>query len=137
MRVMSSCGSEMSRSCSGSTKAKKSIVATPAAKNDGHRIAPMRCAIGRGGWSKLGAALACATCEGSEGRPGTSVRRVGHRRVGRASLGGVGERPDVGADQARARLAEDLPVRRHVAVMPLLDRRDDVLDVIAVQPVVV
>src|SRR4029079_16553130 len=69
---MSQCGSEMSRSDSGSTKAKKSIVATPAAKNEGHKIAPMRCAIGRGGWSKPGAAIARVTCEGSEGGPGTS-----------------------------------------------------------------
>src|SRR3546814_13575629 len=44
----------MSRSMSGSTKAKNTIVATPAAKKLGHRIAPTRCAIGRGGWSKRG-----------------------------------------------------------------------------------
>src|SRR6478736_87784 len=113
----------MSASASGSTKAKNSIVATPAAKKDGHRIAPTRCAIGRGGWSKVGAALARATCEGSGGKPGTSVRRVGRRRVGRAGLGGMGERPHVRADQARARFAEDLAVRRHVSVMAFLDRR--------------
>src|SRR5690348_1429586 len=117
----------MSASASGSTKAKNSIVATPAAKKEGHRIAPTRCAIGRGGWSKVGAALARATCEGSEGRPGTSARRVGRRRAGGAAGGGMGEGPHVGADQARARFAKDEAVRRHVAVVALLDRRDDVL----------
>ncbi len=41
----------MSRSASGSTKAKNTIVATPAEKKLGQRIAPSRCDIGRGGWS--------------------------------------------------------------------------------------
>jgi hypothetical protein len=39
----------MSRRASGSTKAKNTIVATPAAKKLGQRMAPTRCAIGRGG----------------------------------------------------------------------------------------
>jgi hypothetical protein len=34
----------MSRNAIGSTKAKNTIVATPAAKKLGHAIAPMRCA---------------------------------------------------------------------------------------------
>src|SRR3546814_3196315 len=53
-RVIGIDGKVMSRSMSGSTKAKNTIVATPAAKKLGHRIAPTRCAIGRGGWSKRG-----------------------------------------------------------------------------------
>src|SRR5689334_5470875 len=111
----------MSRSARGSTKAKNSIVATPAAKKEGHRIAPMRCAIGRGGWSKPGCALARATWEGSGGRPGISAARfAGGRARGAAGLG-VRQRPHVGADEARARFAEDLPVRRHVPVVALLD----------------
>jgi len=32
----------MSRSCSGSTNAKNTVVATPAAKNDGHATTPKR-----------------------------------------------------------------------------------------------
>ena len=39
----------MSRSISGSISAKHTIVATPAAKKLGHRIAPSRCASERGG----------------------------------------------------------------------------------------
>ena len=101
----------MSRSASGSTKAKNTIVATPAAKKLGHRIAPMRCASGRGGWSKRGAAKS----------------RVHGVAAGGARLAGcwpwrcVRQRPDVGGDQARAGLAEQLAVRRHHAVAAVGD----------------
>src|SRR5690349_15006843 len=116
-------GKVMSRSSSGSTKAKNTIVATPAAKKLGHTIAPTRCTSGRGGWSNCGS-----------GRVIDSVR-PGPRR-GAIPLG-VRQRPDVRGDQARAGFAEQLAVRRHRAVAAVDDALADRLAAAAVQPVAV
>src|SRR5690625_2557501 len=49
MRPISKSGKVMSRSISGSTMLKKTMQATPAAKKEGHKIAPRRWARGRRG----------------------------------------------------------------------------------------
>src|SRR5690625_5026536 len=49
MRPISKSGKVISRSISGSTMLKKTIQATPAAKKEGHKIAPRRWARGRRG----------------------------------------------------------------------------------------
>src|SRR5690625_7117374 len=49
MRPISKSGKVMSRSISGSTMLKKTIQATPAAKKEGHKIAPRRWTRGRRG----------------------------------------------------------------------------------------
>ena len=48
-RLIGNPGKVRSRNTKGSTNAKNTIVATPAAKKLGHKIAPTRCDNGRGG----------------------------------------------------------------------------------------
>src|SRR3546814_20577456 len=86
------CGKVMSRSSSGSTKAKNTMVATPAAKKLGQRIAPTRCTIGRGGWSKSG------------GVAGPGMRLL-YRFL-------VGKRPHPAHAQARTGLAPQVEIGR-------------------------
>src|SRR5690606_21671270 len=113
------CGKVMSRSSSGSTKAKNTMVATPAAKKLGQRIAPTRCTIGRGGWSNSGGVAG----------PGMRLLYRLRRRVG--------QRPDPGGDQARTGRTEQFPVRGHAAVAAFGDRLAQRLAAVAVQPVIV
>src|SRR5690606_37664532 len=75
LRLISTSGKVMSRSISGSTKAENTIVATPAAKKLGHRMAPTRCAIGRGGWSKSGLVKSVIAGLGHLASPGARATR--------------------------------------------------------------
>src|SRR5699024_1538999 len=103
MRPISSSGKVMSRSVSGSTMAKNTIVAMPAAKNDGQRMAPMRWARGRGGKS-----------------------------ISTLVIVLLAQAEDVGGNQPGADVAQQLLLRRHHAVAAFANGFTDGVQVAAI-----
>ncbi len=114
-REMSISGKVMSRRVSGSTKMKNTTVATAAEKNDGHRIAPRRCASGLGG--------------GSDARP--DATRMSWLSLISVAVGFV-QAEHVGGHQSRACLAQQVSLSRHDAVASMTNGVADGIDAAAV-----
>src|SRR5688500_20334321 len=97
------------------------MVATPAAKKLGHRIAPRRWASARRGWTKPGTATGAAS--GTRGGIDALMRAAfpssgSLLRARRAARPALRQRPDVSRSEARTGYAEQGATPGHRATAP-------------------
>lgn len=98
---ISNSGKVMSRRTKGSTNIKKTMVATPAEKNEGHKMAPNRCVKDLGGSSLLMA-------------QGLVLLKLGLHAQ------------DIGGDQFRPSFTQKILLGRHHAISTVLNGVSDI-----------